>query len=75
MPKYSAPAELRLEKFRVGVVMVNTKLFPAKILKNRPIRKMRSGRIAGMDHVEAVAAPNLQREPNSQNNAIGYSTK
>ena len=60
--KNSAVAELRLVEFRVGVVMVEQEALPRENLEEKPDQEDEVGRIAGMDHVEAVAPPHLERE-------------
>ena len=62
MPKDPAPAELRLVEFRVGVVMVEHEALSRENLEEKPDQEDEVGRIAGMDHVEAVAPPHLERE-------------
>ena len=60
--KTPAPAELRLVELRVGVVMVEHEALAGENLEEQPDQKNEVGRIAGMDHVEAVAPPHLERE-------------
>ena len=60
--KTPAPAELRLIEFRVGVVMVEHEALSRENLEEKPDQEDEVGRIAGMDHVEAVAPPHLERE-------------
>ena len=62
LPQEATPAELCLVEFRVGVVMVEHEALAGENLEEQADQENEIGRIAGVDHVEAVTPPHLERE-------------
>ena len=62
LPQDAPPAELRLVELRVGVVMVEHEALAGENLEEQRDQKNEVRRVAGMDHVEAVTPPHLERE-------------